>query len=91
MTVSLEAPLVSNDEDDQDDGEVGVRVVHHHYTQSKNGRGDGININTVLLACLIGVVAFVGAQVWSMNGRMAAFEATLTLLVQRSGITNPQQ
>ena len=72
-----------------DDSELGgepPRHVNYHQTKS-NGSGD--KLNTVLLACLLAIMGFIGIQVWMMNGRMGAFEATLTLLVQRSGITVP--
>ncbi len=74
-----------------EDSELSPRVVHNHYSQSKNGNGNGgpDRATAVLLTCLLGVVGFMGVQVWMMNGRMAAFEATLSILVQRSGVTNP--
>lgn len=70
-----------------DESENGVDPPRHvHYHQIKNG---GDRTNTILLAALIAIVGFVGVQVWVMNGRMSAFEATLNLLVQRSGIAAP--
>lgn len=80
------------DDDYPDDSELGgqpPQINHYHYSQSKNGNGNGGKTNTILLAALLAIVGFVGIQVWIMNGRMAAFEATLTLLVQRSGIAQP--
>ena len=72
-----------------EDSELGGEPPRHvHYHQTK-GNGHGDRLNTVLLGCLLAIMGFIGIQVWVMNGRMAAFEATLTLLVQRSGIGTP--
>jgi hypothetical protein len=78
---------VTADEDEAE--QLSPRVVHNHYSQSKLSNGNGDKLNTVLLACLLAIMGFIGIQVWIMNGRMGAFEATLTLLVQRSGIATP--
>lgn len=73
-----------------DESENGVDPPRHvHYHQTKNGGSE--RANTILLAALLAIVGFMGIQVWLMNGRMSAFEATLNLLVQRSGIAAPQQ
>lgn len=73
----------------EDDSESGVDPPQHvhHYHQTKNGHTQ----NTILLACLIAIVGFVGLQVWLMNARMSAVEAMVSLLVQRSGIAIPPQ
>jgi hypothetical protein len=66
------------------------QIVHNHYEQRKNGdNGMASKFNSAMLACLLAIMGFMGIQLWQMNGRMAAFEATLTLMVQRSGIAVP--
>lgn len=73
-------------DDYPEDSEVGGPPPRHvHYHQTKNGD----RANTILLACLLGIVGFVGMQVWMMNARMSAVEVTLSLLVQRSGLATP--
>lgn len=72
-----------------DDSEVGgdppPTVVHNHYSQSKNGNG-GVNVsglNSVLLACLIGIVGFLGIQLWNMNDRLARVETNVQTIMQQ--------
>ena len=73
--------MVASDEDDS--SELSPRVVHNHYSQSKNSSGvSGSTLNTILLACLIAIVGFVGAKVWQMSSDVSAMQNTLTLIVE---------
>jgi hypothetical protein len=53
-----------HDDDYPDDSELGPRIVHNHYSQSKNGNGNGsVNkalwaISGVLLLGLLAIQAF---------------------------------
>lgn len=84
---------MSTTEDASELSERAAPVVHNHYTQSKNGNGNGqaSRLNTILIACAIGILAFMGTQVWTMNTRLASVEVVLNLLVARSGIASPPQ
>ena len=76
------------------DSELGHRVVHNHYNQTKNGSNGNGNgrTNNILLTCLIAIVGFVGLQVWLMNGEVKAMSATMQLIVQgRIRLPNPDQ
>lgn len=78
-------------DDYPDDSEVGgdppPTVVHNHYSQSKNGTGNGgvsvSGLNSVLLACLIGIVGFLGIQLWNMNDRLARVETNVQTIMQQ--------
>jgi hypothetical protein len=71
-----------------DDSEVGgdpPQIVHNHYSQSKNGNGvNASGLNSVLLACLIGIVGFLGIQLWNMNDRLARVETNVQTIMQQS-------
>lgn len=71
-----------------DESENGVdtppQVIHNHY-QTKNGNG-GVavsGLNSILLACLIGIVGFLGIQLWNMNDRLARVETNVQTILQR--------
>lgn len=67
------------------DSEVGApRVVHNHYSQSRNGNGGNTSqLNTILLAALIAIIGFVGVNVWNMNDRLARVETNVSTLLAR--------
>ena len=69
----------------RDESENGVdqppTVIHNHYSQSKNGNGNGPNINSVLLACIIGILGFLGLQIWNMNERLTRVETNVQIVV----------
>jgi len=80
----------------RDESENGVdqppTIIHNHYSQnSKNGNGANIasGLNSVLLACLIGIVGFLGIQLWNMNDRLARVETNLQIVMRQSAPTGP--
>lgn len=72
-----------------DDSEIGgeppPQIVHNHY-QTKNGNG-GSNIstlNSILLACLLGIVGFVGLKVWNMSERLVKVETNIETILREA-------
>lgn len=69
-----------------DDSELGGEppptVIHNHYSQNRNGNGNGVNklvwgCAAVLALMILGIQAFVGSKVWEISERLARVEATL--------------
>jgi hypothetical protein len=73
----------------RDDGtdeaeQLSPRVVHNHYSQAKNGEnGVAAKLNSILLACLLAIVGFLGFQLWNMNDRLARVETNVSTLLAR--------
>jgi hypothetical protein len=56
-----------DDDDDYDESELGRRVIHNHYSQSKNGNGNGAYVNKVLLTisgALLATLLAIQAFMW---------------------------
>jgi hypothetical protein len=69
-------------QDDDDEAEqLSPRIVHYH--QTKNGEGSNSKFNSMMLACLLAIVGFLGVQVWFMADRMARLETNVQILLGR--------
>lgn len=77
------SPRHRNDDDDSET--LSPRVVHYH--QTKNGNSNNANIstlNSILLACLLGIVGFVGLKVWNISERLVKVETNVEMILQES-------
>lgn len=58
------------------------------YVMYKTERNEN-KTNNVLLTCLLGIMGFMGLQIWLMNGEMREMKATMNLVLIRVGLTTP--
>lgn len=76
------APRDDYDPESELGGDPAPTVIHNHYSQNRNGSGNGVNklvwgCAAVLALMLLGIQAFVGSKVWEISERLARVEATL--------------
>lgn len=75
----------------EDDSEtLSPRVVHNHYSQSKNGNGNGQSVNALVWAiagfavlCLVTITGIMWNKQIEMTAALARLEAQMVIVLNR--------
>jgi len=71
-----------SDNDDDEAEQLSPRVVHYHQTKQGTESANS-KFNTMMLACILAIIGFLGIQIWNMNDRLARVETNVSTLLGR--------
>lgn len=80
----------SSDDGSDESETLSPRVVHNHYTQSKNGNGNGSSVNALVWAiagfavlCLVTITGIMWNKQIEMTAALARLEAQMVIVLNR--------
>jgi hypothetical protein len=65
-------------------------VHHHHYRGGEHNNGSESGWSKVRDYIVLGVIGFVGFQVWSMNNRLTSMESLMNVVLSKVIVQAPK-